>query len=207
MDIYLNCDTVDSPIGTSGIDWVLLDEVNDFLVLLTNGSTAVADGQAIPSTTQLNQAGLVLTGIEQICTKYFLADDSVNLLKQIHNMGAGNKRYVMAFDFDAATASEPVLEAWDDSTMLTANSTSLGEGVASASWFVGISTTTGLPGSFWVGTRLAGSGAGYYLELNGGLGALTVPTTLYAQLKIVVPASEINGGAENPILVIKYATV
>jgi hypothetical protein len=136
MDIYLNCDTVDSPLGTSGLDWVQMDTDTDLLILLTNGSTSVADGQPIPSTTQLNQAGIVLTGIEQTCSKYFLADDSANLLKLIHNMGSANKRYVLAFDFDAETASEPVLEAWDDITMLTTNDVVLGEGTPSSSWLV-----------------------------------------------------------------------
>jgi hypothetical protein len=207
MDIHLNCDTVDSPLGTSGIDWVQMDSDVDLLILLTNGSASVADGQPIPSTTQLNQAGVVLTGVEQTCTKYFLEDTSANLLKQIHNMGAGNKRYVLAFDFDAETASEPVLEVWDDITMLTVNDVVLGEGTPSSSWIAGICTTAALPGVGWSGSRLAGDTAGHFLNLNNGLGALTAPKTLYAQLKVIVPSTEVDGGAEQPILVVKYTTV
>lgn len=207
MDIYLNCDTVDSPLGTSGVDWVQMDNDVDFLILLTNGSVSVADGQPIPSTTQLNQAGVVLTGVEQTCSKYFLADDSANLLKLIHNMGAGNKRYVIALDFDAETASEPVLEVWDDISMLTANDTVLGEGTPSSSWIAGICTTDSLPGVGWSGSRLAGDTSGHFLNLNNGNGALTGAKTLYAQLKVIVPSTEVDGGAEQPILVVKYTTV
>ena len=207
MDIHLNCDTVDSPLGTSGLDWVAMDIDVDYLILLTNGSTSVADGQPIPSTTLLNQAGVVLTGVAQVCSKYFLADDSANLLKLIHNMGAGNKRYVMAFDFDAETASEPVLEAWDDTTMLTANDVVLGAGTPSSSWITGITTTAALPGVGWVGSRLAGGTAGHFLNLNNGNGALVAPKTLYAQLKVTIPATEISGGNEQPILVVKYTIV
>jgi hypothetical protein len=208
MEIYLNCDTVDSPVGTSGIDWVEMDNDVDYLIMLTNGSVSVADGQPIPTTTQLNNAGLVVTGVEQTCSKYFIADNSVNLLKQIHNMGSGNKRYVLAFDFtEANTASEPILESWDDVSMLTADDVVLGEGTPSASWIAGIVTTDALPGVGWSGVRLAGDTAGHFLNLNNGNGALTAPKTLYAQLKVVMPSTEVDGGNENPILVCKYAVV
>jgi hypothetical protein len=205
MDIYLNTGTVDSPLGVG--EFVKMDTDVDSLILLTNGSLSVADGQPIPSTTQLNQAGLVLTGVEQVCTKYFLSDATANLLRQIDNMGAGNKRYVMAFDFDAETATEPVLQIWDNISMLTVNSICLGSGSPSASWIAGICTTDALPGVSWAGSRLAGDVAGHFLNLNNGNGALTAPKTLYAQLKVVVPSTVINGGNENPIIVCKYTTV
>jgi len=204
MDIYANCDSVDSPLLTSGVDWVLVDVDVDYLILLTNGSASVADGQPIPSTTQLNQAGLILTGVEQTCSKYFLADDSANLLKQIHNMGAGNKRYVLAFDFAAGTASEPVLEAWDSISMDSADNVVLGEGTPSSSWIAGIVTTDALPGVGWTGVRLAGDTAGHFLNLNNGNGALSGAATLYCTLKVIVPATEVDGGAENPIIVVKW---
>lgn len=206
MDIYLNTGTVDSALGAG--EFLLMDTDVDYLILLTNGSTSVADGQIIPTTTQLNQAGLVLTGIEQTCSKYFIADYSANLLKQIHNMGAGDKRYVLAFDFtESETATEPVLEVWDDTPMLTINSTCLGAGTPSSSWIAGICTTSASSGVGWSGSRLAGDTSNHYLLLNAGLGALVAPKTLYAQLKVIVPATEVNGGNEQPILVCKYTTV
>lgn len=209
MNIHLNCDTVDSPLELSGVDWVQMDEDVDYLILLTNGSASVADGQPLPSTTLRNRAGLAVTGVEQTCTKYFLADDSANLLKQIHNMGAGNKRYVMCFEFDEAdgTATEPVLEAWDNLDMDSVEFVTLGEDSPSASWIAGICTTNGLPGVGWSGYRIAGDTAGHYLNLNNNNGALSGPTNLYAQLKVVMPSTVIDGGVENPILVVKYTNV
>jgi len=207
MNIHLNTGTVDSPLGGGG-EFLLMDVDVDSLILLTNGSVSVADGQPIPSTTQLNQAGLVLTGVEQTCSKYFIADNSTNLLKQLDNMGAGNKRYVVAFDFtEANTATEPVLEVWDDITMDSVDSIVLGDGTPSSSWIAGICTTDASPGVGWSGSRLAGDTSNHYLLLNSGNGALVAPKTLYAQLKVVVPATEVNGGNEQPILVVKYTTV
>jgi hypothetical protein len=208
MNIYLNTTTTDSSLATAPADFVEMDTDVDFLILLTNGSTSVADGQPIPSTTQKNQAGLVLTGVEQTCSKYFLADNSDNLLKQIDNMGVGNKRYVIAFDFtEASTASEPVLECWDDVTMLTADAVCLGAGTPSASWIVGVCTTDALPGVGWTGSRLAGDTSTHFLNLNNSNGALVAPKTLYAQLKVVVPSTQANGGNESPIMVVKWTTV
>jgi len=204
MNVHVNTGTSDLALGVG--DFTEVDVDVDFLIMLTNGSDVVKDGEPIPSTTELTQAGMVVTGEEQTCDKYFLADDSANLLKQIHNMGAGNKRYVLAFDFDVETASEPVLEAWDDVSMLTTNNVVLGEGTPSSSWIAGVVTTDALPGVGWVGSRLAGSSAGHYLLLNNGNGALTEAKTLYANLKMVMPSTEVDGGVENPILVVKYTT-
>jgi hypothetical protein len=207
MNIYLNTNTVDSPLGGGG-EFLQMDVDVDYLILLTNGSVSVADGQPIPSTTQLNQAGLVLTGVEQTCSKYFIADNSANLLKQLDNMGAGNKRYVIAFDFtESETATEPVLEAWDDISMDSVDSIVLGDGTPSSSWIACVCTTDDSPGPGWPGKRLAGDTSNHYLLLNSGNGALVAPKTLYAQLKVVVPATEVNGGSENPIIVCKYTTV
>jgi hypothetical protein len=207
MDVYVNTNTIDSPLGVG--EFVQLDTDLDYLILLTNGSTSVADGQPIPSTTALNQAGLVLTGVEQTCTKYFLADDSANLLKQIDNMGAGNKRYVIAFDFTevGGTASEPTLEAWDDLSLLTADDVVLGEGTPTSSWIAVICTTDANPGVGWSGIRLAGDTSNHFLLLNSGNGALTGAKTLYCQMKTILPATEVNGGNEQPILVVKYTTL
>jgi hypothetical protein len=68
-------------------------------------------------------------------------------------------------------------------------------------------TTDSLPGVGWSGSRLAGATAGHFLNLNNGNGALTGAKILYAQLKVIVPSTEVDGGAEQPILVVKYTTV
>jgi hypothetical protein len=205
VTIAINNSSTDSPYGTSGVSWVDVSLGNDSLIF-SNGSDTVADGEVIPSESDYIQAGVVLTGAEQIVPHYFLADVSESELKEIFLAGNQNKRYVFAVDFDAATASEPVLEIWDDATFLTIDSTSLGAGTASNSWWRGITTTSGLPGTDWAGTILAGSSANHFLYLNNGSGALTVATTLYFNLKIVIPASATTGGSGTPKIVIKYTS-
>lgn len=206
LSVYANVDAVDSPVNTSGVDWVLVDVDNDLLVL-TAGSVTVADGQPIASESALNQAGVVLTGAEITIDKYLLADDSAGIYKELELMGAGNNRYVLGFSFDGATASEPVLEVWDDTNLDSIDNVSLGGGVATSSWWRGITTTDALPGVGWAGSRLAGSSDGNFLWLNNQAGALTVAEVLYAQLKVVVPSTQTDAGAETPLIAIKWATI
>jgi len=203
--IYANTGTSDQELGTSGAEFTEFSVGNDTLIF-SAGSNVVKDGEPIPSQSDLIQAGVILSGAEQIVPLYLLADLSDDELKEIHNMGNQDKRYVMAFDFDAATASEPVLELWDDSDLDTIDGVTLGAGVPSSSWWRGITTTDGLPGSNWVGSRLAGSGSGYFLELNDGNGPLSGADTLYCQLKIVIPASAVNGGSAVPVFAVKYTS-
>ena len=205
LTIYANTGTQDTELGTSGVDFTEISPLNDKLIF-SSGSDVVKDGEPIPTQAQLISAGVVLTGAEQIVSKYFLQDDSASELKEIFNMGNQDKRYVLAFDFDAITASEPILEVWDDTDMDTIDDVTLGGGTASLSWWRGITTTDGLPGTDWVGNRLAGSGSGYFLYLNNENGALAVPTVLYCQLKIVVPATANAGGSASPIIVVKWTS-
>jgi hypothetical protein len=137
--------------------------------------------------------------------KYILDDVGSNELKEIFLMGAGNYQHVVAVDFDGVTASEPVLEAWDDISMKTTENVVLGENVPDLSWIRGVTTTDGLPGAGWVGKPLAGSTEGYFLWLNNQAGALTVAKTLYFQLKVTIPASQEDSGNSQPILVVKFA--
>ena len=206
LKIAFNCDTVDSPYGTGGVDWVDLSLASDYLVF-SNGSTAVADGQPIPSSTDLSQAGCVVSPtLAVIVPKYFLADISAGIIKLIHNAGNQDKQYVFGFVFDGATSSEPVLEVWDDSDMDSYLNKCLGSGVASSSWVRGVTTTSTSSGINWTGSRLAGNGSGYFLWLNDNSGPLSVATTLYCQLKIIIPAAAPYSGAETPIFVVKFTT-
>ena len=201
--IYANVGTADSALGVG--DFLEIDPLADSIIF-TAGSDTVDEGEPIPSSTQLNQAGVILTGSQVIVDKYFVADDSENELREIQNMGNQNKRYVLAVDFTGGeTISEPVLEVWDNSDMDSADNISLGEGTPSNSWFRGIVTTDALPGEDWVGSRLAGSSDGYFLFLNNLSGALTVAKTLYCQLKVVIPATATQGGAEQNVIAVKYA--
>lgn len=205
LDVYVNTGTDDVALGDSSAEFTEIDVSNDRLIF-TAGSDSVADGEVSPSDTQLNGAGVLLNGTEQTIDTYLLDDVGSNLLREIHNMGAGNKRYVVACDFDSSTASEPVLEVWDNSDMDSIDNVSLGEGVASNSWFRGITTTDALPGAAWTGSRLAGSADGYFLWLNNQNGALSGADTLYFQMKIVIPATQQDAGAEQPIIAIKFST-
>jgi len=206
LTISVNTGTQDTELGTSGVEFTEIDISNDELIF-SAGSASVADGQSIPSETQLNQAGVLITGVETIVSKYFLSDNSSGTLKQIHNMGNQNKRYVVACDFDGATASEPILEVWDDTDLDSVDNVSLGSGTPSSSWWRGITTTAGAPGADWAGSRLAGSSDGYFLWLNNENGALSVADTLYFQMKIIVPATQQDAGAENSVVAVKFATI
>jgi hypothetical protein len=202
LTIAINNTNVDQayPTGT----WITLVPGTDYLIF-TNGNASVADGQSIPSSSVLGSAGMVLNGTQQYVPTYLLASVGAGELYQIKLMGRQNTQYVMAFSFSGATTSEPVLEAWDDTSLTTFNDVSLGAGTASNSWIHGITTTTGAPGTAtWTGTPLAGGTN--VISLNNGAGALSAAAVLYCNLFVVVPATQTAGGAETPVLVVKYTT-
>lgn len=204
--LSLNVDTQDQPYNTSGVNWVDIADGSDYLIF-TAGSDVVKDGEAIPSSFQLSQAGMVLTGSDILVPHYILADISDNQLKESTLMTRADNRYVLAFDFDGATTSEPVLEAWDNDDMDSTDSVCLGAGTPSNSWLHGITTTDASPGSSsWIGNRLAGSSDTHFLWLNNQNGALSAADTLYCNLYMVVPSTQNDAGAETPILVCKYTT-
>lgn len=203
LTIATNCDTQDQPYSSSGIDWVDVDVSADYLVF-SAGNDQVKDGEPLPSSANLNSAGTRIIGSDVDIAHYFLADFGANELKEISLAGNQNKRYVFGFSFDEATGSEPVLEVWDDSDMDSFDDYTLGAGVATSSWVRGITTTAGLPGAGWSGSRLAGSANGHFLWLNNETGALGAAGVLYCQLRIVVPASYPYDGAETPVWVVKF---
>jgi len=207
LKIYVNNDTQDLPLGTSGVVFTEVSPGNDSLIF-SAGSDTVFDGAGIPSSFQLSCAGVFLIGVATFIAHYFLLDITAKKLKEVHLMGQQDKRYVVALDFDGATTSEPVLEVWDNSNMLTVLATPLGAGTPSNSWLHGITTTDAPgPGPDWTGSTLAGSSAGHFLWLNNGHGALDGADTLYCNLYMQVSASQVRGGVESPILVCKYTTV
>lgn len=204
LTIAVNVSESDA-VYASGASWVEIDLANDYLVF-SSGSDVVADGQPIPSQSDLNSAGVLLDGEAQVVGKYFLADVGSNLLHEISLMGDTEGQYVVAFSFDDATASEPVLELWDDIGLDTIDSTTLGAGTANNSWWKGTVTTTTAPSIGWSGTALAGSSDGHFLLLNDGAGVLTEAKTLYCNLKIVVPGSATTGLNASPVFVCKFAS-
>jgi hypothetical protein len=80
----------------------------------------------------------------------------------------------------------------------------LGAGTPSQSFIKGITTTYAAPVSNWTGTNMAGSGSGYFLYLNDQNGALTAADTLYANIKVIIPASQTVGFSANPVFVVKW---
>ena len=205
LKVYVNCDSTDSPQGTSGVEWVEYAESSDKLIF-TAGNSVVADGEDVPSQAELISAGVILTGAQIIMDTYLFQDTSADELKDIPNMGNVNKRYVLCFAFDASTASEPQLEVYDDDNLNTATGAMLGSGTPSSSFIRGVVTTSGLPGAGWIttGTRMAGSTDGNYLELNDGSGYLSTATNLYANICVVIPASQTTGFSASPVFVVKW---
>ena len=209
LTIHANTDDLsqDLPLGTSGVEFTQIDADNDF-VIISNGTVGVVDdGEVVPGENELNQAGFILQGVEIISDKHFVADISDDELKEMRLMGNLDSQYVLAFDFDGPTASEPVLEVWDDSSLSSINNVSLGAGVPNNSWFRGIVTTNGSSGApGWAGSRLAGASSGNFLFLNDQNGPLVGADTLYANLKVVIPPTANTSGAETPVFVIKFTT-
>lgn len=206
--VYVNTSANDVSRASAPSDFTQVDDANDYLIF-GNGSTTVADGESIPGEAALNSAGqLISESAEVEVSKCFLADISAGTLKEIDNFGQVDKQHVFCFAFDVATASEPVLEIWDDSDMDSSDLYSLGEGMASDSWWYGIVTTDGSPGAGWTGSALAGSSASHFLYLNNGSGAglLTIAKDLYCNLRIEIPAAFANGAVETPVIVCKYTS-
>jgi len=203
VTIWVNTTNTDAGVGNSGTDWLEFSPGNDKLIF-TGGSVQVADGQDTPTQQELISAGIVLTGSQIVVDDYLFLDADMDELYSIPLMGNQDTQYVLGFEFDDATASEPVLEIWDDNTFATIDSAMLGSGVASNSFVRGITTTYASPGTNWTGSRLAGSGAGNFLYLNDGNGALSAADILYANLKVIIPASQTTGFSATPVFCVKF---
>lgn len=210
LTVHINTGSTDNTLQTSGTTFTQWEEGSDTLIF-TGGNATVADGQPIPSQAELNSAGVDLSSVSLpfTLTEYLMSDNSANLLRDIDLMGNQNKRYVVAADFDASTASEPVAEFWDDDTLSTVTGTFLGAGTPANSFVRGVTTTSGLPGAGWAstGTRMAGSGSGNFLFLNDENGALSGATTLYFNLAVIIPSGQTTGFSNQSVLVIKYLSV
>lgn len=208
----INHTSIDDSYANSPSNFVTLG-AGDSLIF-SAGSAIVADGQPIPSQSDLNRAGTLLDPlVATIVAHYFLADSSENELVEIHLAGNQNKRYVFACSFDGPTASEPQLEAWDDSNLNSYLLGCLGNGTPANSWYKAKCTTSALPGAAWTGTPLAGSGASNIILLNNGNGALgdlgsgESTQELYFNFHVKIPAAYTTPGQYLPILLITYTTV
>lgn len=201
--LTIKCNTTANDDSTAG-NFVTLDLTNDKLIW-SDGSSAVADGQDTPSDAELNEAApLVPTGSAYEVPYLFLLDYSATgqELKLVNLAGSDNNRYVLRFEFDNATATEPTLEAWDDSDHDSNDLECLGAGTGADSYIHVIRTTDGAPGSAWTGTPI--SGASNKSNMNGGAGALGSGShTIYYNCRIEIPVGA-TPASESPILTCRY---
>ena len=205
LKIYANVGASDIAREDSGADFLELNLTND-KIIMSAGSVYVADLEPIPTTEQLNSAAMPILVTDNEVPHFFVADASENELREIFNAGNQNKRYVFCAAFSAATASEPILELWDDSTLQTISDYCLGEGVANDSFFRAITTTSALPGVGWTGKRMAGSSDNHFLFLNDTNGALSAATDLYWNLRCTIPSNFLTAASETPVWCIRYTT-
>ena len=189
---------------TDSGNFVTVDLTNDKFIW-SDGSSAVADGQDTPSDAELNEAApLVPASVEYEVPYLFLLDFSATgqELKLMDLAGSLNNRYVLRFEFDGPTATEPTLEAWDDNGHDSNALECLGASVGADSYISVVRTTDGAPGSAWTGTKI--SGASNKSNMNGGSGALgTGSHTIYYNIKVDVPVGA-TPAAETPVLTIRY---
>lgn len=190
--------------NTDSGNFVTMDLTNDKLIW-SDGSSAVADGQDTPSDAELNEASpLVPSSVEYEVPKLFLLDFSATgqELKEANLAGSADNRYVLRFEFDADTATEPTLEAWDDNDHDSNDLNCLGAGTGANSYIKIVRTTDGSPGASWSGTPIAG--ASNKSLMNGGGGALGSGShTIYYNIKVILPVGA-TPASETPILTVRY---
>ena len=201
VTIYVNNSSTDDTRANIPSSYVQMDLSNDKWYF-TTGSSAVANGQDEPTDAELNEAAtLISNSVDVEIDKLILLDKDVDLLKEIYLAGSGDKRYVINFSFDGATASEPTLEAWNTTAHSSATLHVLGNGTPANSWIHAKVTTTSAPGSSWTGTKIAGTNK---LLLNEGGGALSGAKEIYINLYILIPQSYSTGANETPVITIRY---
>ena len=208
LTVRINDTDADIAYGESGAGYIDLDLINDYLIW-TAGSDDVQAGEDEPTSEELNSASsLIDDSVEVQVAHCLLFDYSADILEEVEGMGA-NKKFVFCFGFDGDTASEPQLEAWDDSNHDSTDKHVLGGGGTPYDSFVkGVCTTLALPGTGWSGSAIAGSSD--VLLLNNGTGALDALATgetsqeLYANLKISIPQSYPTPSVETFVLTIRY---
>lgn len=203
--LRINNSSTDSSYASAPSNFISVADDDSFII--SDGSDSVKNNAAIPTDEQLNLAApLISATLPVIVGKYFLADVSAGLLKEIYLAGNQNKQYVFCCSFDGATSSEPVLEAWDNDDMDTYTSVCLGTGTPNQSWYKAVCTTTSTPGADWTGTPLAGNGSSNIVQLNNGSGALSGASDLYFNFKVIIPAALSTEGLETPVLCITFTS-
>lgn len=211
LEIRINNGDPTIAYGETGADYIDLDlsADRDYLIW-TGGSDDVKAEENEPTETELNIASTIIQATAVQVPHCLLYDYSAGLLKEVEGMG-DNERFVFCFSFDGETATEPTLEAWDDSNHTTADKNVLGGETGYDSFVNAICTTSLSPGTDWIGaesgTKIAGS---VTLGLNDGdpitmTGIATGETyDCYANIGILIPANYATPGAETFVTTIRY---
>jgi len=201
--LYINNATSELPIGASGyVSWKEVASGYDTFIF-SQGGLGVADGDDIPTTEELNRAGVQLDADDPVIVpKYFLADLSEDELFEVKNAGNQDKQYAFGISFDGATTTEPQLEAWDNDSLNSYVDPAIGGGVPASSWYKGVCTTNSSPGADWTGIALAGASPSNIVLLNDGNGALSGADDLYFNFKIIIPGGYLVPASHNPVFVV-----
>lgn len=211
LTVRVNLVNADVSYETTPADYIALNLTDDYLIW-TEGDAVVKDRMiAEPEPAQLNTAATKIdpdvTKTVDKCLVMQLNHDWEGAYYTYLVKGMGeNKRYVFAFSFNGATASEPQLEAWDNSDHDSTDKHVLGNGTINNSFIKAVCTSASLPGAVW-NEPLAGANV---LALNPGVGALPelgsgeTSQELYANVKIVIPAAYATPAVENFVLTCRY---
>lgn len=208
LTMRMNNVDADVDYDTTPADYIAMDLTKDYLIW-TAGSATVAEGQGEPSASQLNEASSLIDASSIVTVAHcLLFDYSASLLKEVVGMSE-NKRFVFNFSFDGDTATEPQLEAWDDSNHNSFDTHVLGAGSGGTSMAKAICTTDVLPGESWAGTAIRGDDPSEVVKLNHGNGAITLASgelekNLYANIKIAIPAGYATPAVETFVLTCRY---
>jgi|SRR3972149_3271764 len=213
LEIKVNVVDEDHDYATYPADYIDMDLVNDYLIWSEDLQDLLTHE---PSTDELNTHAVIIDAdADKTVPECLIMDKSHDFggsyyTHLVKGMGE-NARYVFGFSFNGATATEPQLEAWDDSTHSTFAKNVLGLGVDGDSMVKAVCTTGGLAGSAWVGTAIAGSDVARVLPLNDGLGALDalgsgiLSQELYANIKIVIPQNYATPSVETFVLCVRFS--
>lgn len=214
-NILINYVDADVNYATTPADYIEMDLTNDYLIW-TEGDDTVKDLMTHePTADELNAAASIIdestTKTVNLCLLFDYSHDAGGAYYTHKVIGMGeNKRYVFAASFDGSTASEPRLEAWDDDNHDSTDKHVLGAGTPANSMVKAICTTQSSPGAGWAGTAIAGNGAGRYINLNAGNGALAAlgsaetSQELYWNQKIVIPAAYATPAVEEFVTCVRY---
>ena len=216
-DLTLLVNYVDADVNyaTTPADYIEINTTNDYLIWCDTDDVVKDLMTATPTESQLNAAAAVISedaDVEvPVCLLYDYSHDVLGAYYTHEVIGMGeNKRYVFGFSFNDDTATEPQLEAWDDSDHDSTDKHVLGAGTPADSMVKAVCTTDGLPGASWVGTALAGDNSARILLLNNGNGALPALESgetsqeLYANIKIVIPQDYATPAVETFVLTTRF---